>query len=102
MSFASIGAAGSNQGDATAITTNDVVVTGADGTKGVRLPADGADITIVLQNNGGAGGTNALSVYPPSGAKINQGADDAAISIPGSSAAIFRRITTNVWICVRT
>lgn len=66
-----VAAAGSVQGDATLVGMSLCTVTGADGTKGVILPAAENGDTLTLFNNSGS----TLKVYPPSG---------AAIAVPGT------------------
>lgn len=64
--YASIVAAGSVQGDGTAIGASMVVVASADGTKGVTLPATQVGDEIWVFNNS----ASTLKVYPPVGAAI--------------------------------
>ncbi len=68
----SVASAGSVQGDATLIKTSNVIVTGADGTKGVILPAVPVGDGCLIINNS----ASTLKVYPPTG---------AAIAVPGTS-----------------
>jgi hypothetical protein len=77
-----VAAAGSNQGTATAISGNQplVVATGADGSKGVRLPAVAgltAGTTFLIQNFGAA----VLEVFPATGDRVYPAADNAGISV---------------------
>lgn len=67
----SLASAGSTQTDATLIKSSIVIVTGADGTKGVILPAVPVGDSILVVNNAGS----TLKVYPPTG---------AAITVPGT------------------
>ena len=80
----SLAAAGSTQGTAAAVTASIVIATGADGTKGVVLPAGQVGDEIWIFNNAGS----TLKVYPPSG---------AAIAVPGtglgSANAAFSHLT---------
>lgn len=62
----SVAAAGSAQGDATLVKASVSIVTGADGTKGVILPAVGPGESCTLFNDSGS----TCKVYPPSGAAI--------------------------------
>lgn len=64
---ASLAAAGSAQGDAALVKSSITIVTGADGTKGVRLPASFPGESCTLFNNAGS----TLKVYPPTGAAIS-------------------------------
>ena len=91
--FSSVAAAGSTQTDATAVTSDVAIVTAADGTKGVRLPAAQPGDSVVLFNNAGS----TLKVYPPTGAAITvQGTG------VGSANAAFSQLTykTTEYFCV--
>lgn len=68
----SVAAAGSTQTDATLIGAGFNRVTGADGTKGVVLPAANPGESCIIVNDS----ASTLKVYPPSG---------AAIGVPGTS-----------------
>lgn len=63
---ASVAATGSVQGDAALIGASSVIVTAADGTKGVILPAAQPGDEVDIFNNAAL----TLKVYPPSGAAI--------------------------------
>jgi hypothetical protein len=89
-----LAAAGSNQGNAAAIVTDAVEVTGADGTKGVILPNTTAGIIVVWNNDGGF---NDLEVYPPSGAAITGLATNASYTMTGGSYQTFVRVTSTQW-----
>ncbi len=78
----SVAAAGSNQGDAAAITIDGglILITGGDNTKGVILPvvsglAVGDRVKIVNQS------ANTLEVYPGSGDRIFPGTDNGGITV---------------------
>lgn len=62
----SFAAAGSSASDATLITASTAIVTAADGTKGVILPAVGPGESVTLFNNAGS----TCKVWPPTGAAI--------------------------------
>lgn len=66
-----LASAGTVQGDAATIVASYTIVTGADGTKGVILPACQPGDSCQIVNNSGS----TLKVYPPTG---------AAISVPGT------------------
>jgi hypothetical protein len=91
-----IASAGSVQGDAAALVANTSYdVTGADATKGVRLPVPpyiGAHVNVYS-----SAATNVLKVYPNSGATINNGAADAALSIAARTPKVFRAISLTAW-----
>lgn len=61
-----LAATGSTQADAAVVGASSVIVTAADGTKGVILPAAQPGDEIDIFNNAGS----TLKVYPPSGAAI--------------------------------
>jgi len=96
---ATIAAAGSTQGDATALTKPVNTVTGADGTKGVLLPAAVAGLVVEVYNSVA---THGLKVYPASGDDINDGSADAAVTIEGKSHAIFRALDAATWAAIFT
>jgi hypothetical protein len=78
----SVAAAGSTQATGTVVTASVSIVTAADGTKGVTLPAVGPGESVILFNNSGS----TCKVYPPSGAAITVvgtglGTADAAHSL---------------------
>lgn len=92
-------AAGTTQGDAAAITTDTVVVSGADGTTGVILPSTEAGMICVITNSDV---TNALNVYPPSGAAISSGSTDAAYLLLANTTNVFLRMSTTQWRLIKT
>lgn len=81
--FASLAAAGTNQATAAAIANDITNVTGADGTKGVKLPTpkSGQEHEPLVVINAEA--AQNLKIYPHSGGKINGGSTNAAITISG-------------------
>ena len=94
-----VAAAGSNQGSATAITATTplVLVTGADGSKGVKLPALSAVPTgtiLIIANTAAA----VLKVYPASGDKVLPLADDADFTMAASTTAICVAADATQWI----
>ena len=90
-----IAAAGNSQGTATLITDTVSIVTGADGTKGVILPAD--DPVGALREVYSSVATNGLKVYPPTGGDINDGTANAAVTIEGKTLATFRKLDATTW-----
>jgi hypothetical protein len=92
-------AAGSNQGDAAAISATGgamVVVTGADNTKAVLLPSlasVGAGNIYFIQNSSG----NTLEVFPSSGDKVSPAADDAAITVAANSMLVCIAADATQW-----
>ena len=94
----SVAAAGSAQGDAAAVTDRVTTVTGADGTKGVILPAGDGDMAVFVLYSSAA--TNACKVYPPTGAAINAGSANAAFSMTAQKPTVFVRVSSTVWLAV--
>jgi len=85
---ATVAAAGSDQGGATAITTASpcfILATGADGTKGIKLPAAAAGKWVVLKNNVNA----VLKVYPATDDAINALSANAALSMAALTSALY-------------
>lgn len=92
---AGLTATGTNQGTALALSAAlNELTTVAAGT--------GAILTAGPQQTVYNGGTNQLSVYPPSGAKINQLAANAPILLPVSTAATFYKLSSTKWIGSRS
>ena len=81
ISTQTLAAAGSAQGDAGTITGQLVFVTGADATKGVRLPKVTNGKFIIVVNTANA----VLKIYPASGEKIQGGTANANISLAAYS-----------------
>lgn len=96
---ASIAAAGSAQGDATAVTAGINTVSAADGTKGVILPAAKAGLQIEVYNEHA---TNGLKVYPATGDDINDGSANAAVTTEGKTRAVFVGLDTATWAATFT
>lgn len=90
----SLAAAGNAQGNAGAVITENVGVTGADGTKGVRLPTAVAGMFIRVNNT--VAGQN-LKVYPASGGAIDAAAADAAYTLAGAKSALFFAVSATQW-----
>lgn len=97
---AAVAAAGSAQGDAAALTENAYnIVSAADGTKGVVLPAAVVGKEVWVYNTHAS---NGLKVYPASGDDINDGTTDAAITIEGKTLAYFKALDTATWAAIYT
>ncbi len=92
-------AAGSNQGDVTAISATGgamVVVTGGDNTKGVKLPAladVGAGNIYFIQNSSGS----TLEVFPSTGDKVSPGSDNAAITVAANAMLVCIAADATQW-----
>lgn len=94
---ADVAAAGSAQGDATALVEGFQVVTGADGTKGVILPTAVAGAIVIIKGTTSA----VLKVYPATGAAINAVAANSAMSLAsGVIPAIFIAKTATQWYTI--
>ncbi len=93
---ATVAATGSVQGDAAALSPGFNLVTGADATVGVRLPAgvDGMEVTVKNRDSDNA----ILKVYPATGGAINAIAANGAISMAAKTSATFRYLaSTGFW-----
>lgn len=95
-----VAAAGSVQGDATSIgaTTGFAHCTGADATKGVKLPAASAGKTVIVKNSDAANAV--LKVYPASGDAINALSANAALSMAAKTSAVFVALDATTWYTV--
>lgn len=94
----SITAAGNSQGTATILTSSVNTVTGADGTKGVILPASAVGDEYWVFNSASSG----LNVYPDSGAAIavpgtGSGTTDAAVTLGPQAVTIYKRVSGTQW-----
>ena len=91
-SSGSLAATGSTQANAAAVVSSLTIVTAADGTKGVILPAAQPGESCVLFNNAGS----TLKVYPPSGSAIS-----VAGTGVGSANAAFSQLTykCTLYVC---
>lgn len=96
---ADLAATGTNQATGAAITANVVNVTAADGTKAVVLPTAALGKVVFVYNSVA---TNGLPVFPASGAAINGGTGDAAVTIEGKTLAIFVGTSATNWAAIFT
>ena len=90
-----VAATGSDQAGAAAIAFDNGTITGADGTKGVRLPDVASDGTVIALFN--TDPAFAAKVYPPSGQKIDAIATNGADLIGGGASKIYWRVSTTQW-----
>lgn len=100
LPVAAVAAAGNDNTNAAAITAYGVVhATGADGTKGVKLPAAAAGKVVIIKN---ADAANAiLKVYPGASDKINSGtATTGSLNMAAKTAAMFIAIDDVDWFTV--
>jgi hypothetical protein len=93
MAVGTVAAAGNAQGNGGAIAGDLCVVTAADGTKGVVLPAGAIGRRVTVKNNANA----VLKVYPASGGTINAIAQDGAISMAAFTCCDFVAQTATQW-----
>ena len=100
LPVAAVAAAGNDNTNAAAITAYGVVhATGADGTKGVKLPAAAAGKVVIIKNADAA--NSILKVYPGASDKINSGtATTGALSMAAKTAAMFIAIDDVDWFTV--
>ena len=100
LPIVAVAAAGSAQGSAAALTAGATnVVSAADGTKGVILPAAVAGLYVEVYSSVA---THGLPIYPATGDDINDGSANAAITIEGKTLAILRAIDTSTWVATFT
>lgn len=90
---ATVAAAGSTQANAAAIATGFTLVSAADATKGVKLPAAAAGLVCIVKNNVNA----VLKVWPSDADAINAIAADGAMSLAALTAAIFVAYDATTW-----
>jgi predicted RecA/RadA family phage recombinase len=95
LNVASVVSAGSTQANGTAIaeTTSVAVVTAADGTKGVILPAGSAGKVVIVKNVDNA----ILKVYPAGSGVINTLSASASISMAARTIAAFVAVDSTTW-----
>jgi predicted RecA/RadA family phage recombinase len=94
---ATVGAAGNSAATANALSVGMNVVTGADSTKGVVLPASVAG-KIVIVKNAQAGQT--LPVYPPTLSAINAVTANSALTMAAVTSAMFVCTSSTQWYTV--
>lgn len=98
-----VAAAGSASTDATTILVSINIATGADGTKGVILPAGAVGDEVWIFNNS----ASTLKVYPPSGSKIDitgtsTGTTDAAHSLLTFKCGMYKCQSSTQWFVLVT
>lgn len=100
LPVAAVAAAGSDNTNAAAIANYGVVhATGADGTKGVKLPAAAAGKVVIVKNSDAANAV--LKVYPGASDKINSGtATTGSLNMAAKTAAMFVAIDDVDWFTV--
>lgn len=96
LPVATVAAAGANQGNAAAIATGFTLVSAADATKGVILPAAAAGLICFVKNNAAA----VLKVYPNTSDAINAIAADGAFSMASLTSCIFIAYDAVTWYTI--
>jgi len=93
---ATVAATGSNQSDAAPITTGFTLVTAADATKGVKLPAAAAGLVCIVKNNVAA----ILKVWPNTDDAINAVAANSNDTLAASTAAFYVAYDATTWYTI--
>lgn len=94
LKTATVAAAGTNQATAAALTASTAhLVTGADDTKGVVLPAAAPGTWVIIKVGDGAD----LKVYPASGDKINALSTDAALTVVDDVSFLMWALNSEQW-----
>jgi hypothetical protein len=96
LPVAAVTAAGSNQGNAAALSEGLNVVAGANGTVGVRLPTAVAGAVVIVKNTAAA----ALPIYPATGAAVNAVAANGAYSITNLTSTMLIASSATQWYSV--
>jgi hypothetical protein len=96
---ANLAATGTNLATAAQLASGFTLVTGADATVGVKLPATPAAGTLVIVKNEDSANA-VLKVYPDAAATINAIAANAAISLAAKVSAIFIADSTTQWYTI--
>jgi len=103
QSNTALAAAGSSQATATLIQTSNCIVTGADGTKAVVLPACNSGDEVWVINNS----ASSLIVYPPSGAGIvatgsGLGTVNASYAQTTYTTCMYKCFSSTQWGVIKT
>jgi hypothetical protein len=96
LKSATVAAAGSTQANAAAVSDGFTLVSGADGTKGVVLPAAIAGRTVILKNNTAA----VLKVWPASGDGINAITVDSNFTMTNLTACMYVAYDSTTWYSI--
>lgn len=95
MPSATVAAAGSIQGDATAFVAGFTLVTAADATKGAQLPAAAAGKICIVKNADAANAV--LKIWPATGDGINAVAVNSAYSMAANTCSMFIAYDATTW-----
>jgi hypothetical protein len=93
VTASAVGAAGTTQGTATALTAELTRVNSGANNSGVILPTSGLGRSMKVYN----ATANTILVYPPSGGTINALAGNAAFSLSTQTGATFNAVTNFAW-----
>jgi hypothetical protein len=91
-----ISAAGTVQGDATALTKDISVVSTVSSGQGVRLPVAIAGMVLIINNTS----ANTVNVYPAAGAKVNSLATNGAYTHSSNSSLQYYAVSSTQWYTV--
>ncbi len=98
LKSATVAATGSAQGDAAAVTAGFTLVSAADGTKGVILPAASAGLVVIIKNADAANAV--LKVYPASGVAINALSANASYNMAAKTSMLLVAYDATTWYTV--
>lgn len=90
---ATVAATGSAQSDAASVANGFTLVSGADATKGVKLPSASAGQICIIKNGAAA----ILKIYPSSSDAINALSPDAALSIAANTSVMLIAYNATTW-----
>jgi hypothetical protein len=93
----SLTATGTVQGDAYHVTTAKAYFSTVAAGSGARLDTQASSGDDQAIYNGGA---NALKVYPPTGARINNAATNAAVTLAPNTGCLFNCVSITQWFGV--
>jgi len=93
---ATVAATGSTQSDAASVSDGFTLVSAADGTKGVKLPAAVAGRTVILKNNANA----VLKVWPASGDAVNAITADSNYVLAAYTSSLLVAYDATTWYSV--
>jgi len=96
LKTATVAATGSTQADAASVSDGLTLVTAADGTKGIKLPAAVAGRTVILKNGAAA----ILKVWPASGDGINAITVDSNYVLAANTSSLLIAYDATTWYSV--
>lgn len=91
---ATVSAAGTTQGTATALTASKNLISTVASGAGVKLPLAEIGDDILIYN----GGANALKVYPPTSGRINSSDANEAVTLATETTLILWRLSSTRWV----